>query len=153
MATTKNYFNRKLDIALFGETTSGTPIGMGTRPVSLVITGKLKASQNYLRVLLSNLAERKESPLMGSTLIRNIRSGNIAFSSEIEQIFLIENVLVLKWIKERYTDGVPDDERIDNVKLLNYAIQPGGQVILNLNLTTVAGETSVVHLPIIWSNN
>ena len=153
MATTKDYFNRKLDIALFGETTSGVPINMGTRPVSLVITGKLKASQNYLRVLLSNLGERKENPLMGSILIKNIRSGNIAFSSEIEQIFLIENVLVLKWIKERYTNDIPNDERIDNVKLLNYAIQSGGRVILDLSLTTVAGETSAIHLPIIWSNN
>jgi hypothetical protein len=153
MATTKNYFNRKLDIALFGETISGVPINMGTRPTSLVITGKLKASQNYLRVLLSNLGERKENELMGSTLIKNIKSGNVSFSSEVEQIFLIENVLVLKWIKERYTDDIPDDERIDNVKLLNFDIQPGGQVILNLSLTTVAGETSAVHLPIVWSNN
>lgn len=153
MATTKNYFNRKVDIALFGETDSGKPIDMGTRPISLVISGKLKASQNYLRVMLSNLAERKEDPLFGSTLIKNFRSNNIAFSSEIEQIFLIENVLVLKWIKERYNNNTPQDEQIDSVQLLNYDIQPGGRVILNLELTTVAGESAAFHLPIVWSNN
>jgi hypothetical protein len=153
MATTKDYFNRKLDIALFGETVSGVPIDMGTRPTSLVITGKLKASQNYLRVMLSNLGERKEDSLLGSTLIKNLKSSNIAFTSEIQQIFLIENVLVLKWIKERYNNDVPNDERIDNVKLKNFSIQPGGKVILDLELTTVAGESLPFHLPIIWSNN
>ena len=153
MAITKNYFNRKIDIALFGETESGVPVSMGTRPVSLVITGKLKASQNYLRVMLSNLGERKEDINFGSTLIKNFRSNNIAFSSEIEQIFLIENVLVLKWIQERYNGDTPEDERIDNVKLLNYDIQSGGRVILNLELTTVAGESALFHLPVVWSNN
>jgi hypothetical protein len=153
MATTKNYFNRKIDVALFGETSSGNAINMGTRPVSLAITGKLKASQNYLRTFLSNLGERKEAPLFGSTLIKNFKSNNIAFTAEIQQIFLVENVLVLKWIKERYNQDVPDDERIDNVILLNYAIQPGGKVILNLQLTTVAGESVAFHLPVVWSNN
>lgn len=153
MATTKNYFNRKIDIALFGETTSGSAVNMGTRPQSLAITGKLKASQNYIRIFLSSLGERKESPLLGSTLIKNFRSNNIAFAAEIQQIFLVENVLVLKWIKERYNQDIPEDERIDNVILLNYAIQPGGKVTLNLQLTTVAGESVAFHLPVVWSNN
>ena len=99
MPTTVNYSGRKVDIALFGSTTSGIAIEMGMRPRALAITGKLKASQNYIKTLLSMVGERKEDSTYGSSLIPSLLASNISFPIQIQQAFSIQNALVLKWIK------------------------------------------------------
>ena len=151
MPTTTNYSGRKVDIALFGSTPSGAAIEMGMRPTALAITGKLKASQNYIRTLLSMVGERKEDGTYGSELIQSLLSTNISFPIQIQQAFSIQNALVLKWIKSLYTDATALDEQIDTVALLDYSIQPGGKVSLSLQLSTLAGETASFYLPVAWS--
>jgi hypothetical protein len=150
MPTTTNYSNRLIDLSLFPEKTSESPVNLGIRPIPLVITGKLKASQNYIRILLSDVGERKENKLFGSTLYSSFKTTNISFPVQIYQIFSSQNLLVLKWIKERYNDQTPLDERIEKVELINYGVQPGGQIILDIKLYTQAGETAEIHLPVKW---
>lgn len=151
MSTTVNYTGRKVDIALFGLTNSGTPIDLGLRPTALAITGKLKASQNYIKTLLSQLSERKEDPTYGSGFVSSLKSRNITFPIQITQAFSSANLLVLKYLKDFYDSSVPLDERIDKVDLLNYSIEPGGKISLTLQLYTQAGETYVFYLPVAWS--
>lgn len=147
---TSNYSNRLIDLSLFPAKTGDSPVKLSLRPIPLVVTGKLKASQNYIKTLLSDIGERKEEPLYGSTLYSGLKSSNISFPVQILQIFSSQNLLVLKWIKERYNNQTPIDEKIDKVELMEYALQPGGQIILDLKLYTQAGETADIHLPVKW---
>lgn len=148
--TTVNYSNRQIDISLFPAKNSDKIPLLGLRPSPMVITGKLKASQNYLRVLLSSAGERKENSNFGSNLFNIFKTSNISYPIQIIQNFSIQNLLVLKWFKERYNKQTPIDEKIRKVDLLNYNIQPGGQIILELKLHTEAGETEDIHLPVKW---
>lgn len=148
--TTINYTGRAVDIALFGLSTDGRAVNMGIRPTALAITGKLKSSQNYIRALLSTVGERKEHPTFGSDLIKEFKSSNISFPSQIDQIFAICNISVLKWLKDRYYDTTPEDEQVSSAQLLSYSVEPGGKISLNIQLTTMAGESVAFHLPVTW---
>lgn len=148
--TTTNYTGRSVDVALFGVSQGGA-VDMGLRPTALAVAGKLKASQNYIRALLSTAEERKEDPEFGSSMVGDFRSSNISFPVQIEQAFAIANLSVLKWMKDRYTSSVPADERVDSTKLTNYSIEPGGKISLNIQLTTSAGESVAFCLPVVWS--
>lgn len=149
--TTVDYTNRSVDLALFGLSENGAAIDMGVRPMALAITGKLKASQNYIRALLSSVGERKEDPTFGSGLISDMKSSNISFPIQIDQAFAIQNASVLKWMKDLYDSSIPDDEQVKSTKLLSYSIEPGGKISLYIQLTTQAGESVAFHLPVAWS--
>jgi hypothetical protein len=151
--TTTNYSNRLVDLSIFPSKVGDRPTLLGIRPTPLVITGKLKASQNYLKTLLADIGERKEDPYFGSQLYSSFKTTNISFPVQIQQIFSSQNLLVLKYIKERYNDQTPLDEKISTVELINYAIQPGGQIILEMKLYTEAGETADIHLPVRWQKS
>lgn len=148
--TTVDYTGRSVDIALFGLSEDGSAVDMGMRPTALAITGKLKASQNYIRALLSTSGERKEDTAFGTEIIPEFKTSNMSYPAQIEQTFAIYNVSVLKWLSDRYTDSVPVDEQISSTKLLNYSVS-GGNILLNIQLTTSAGETVAFHLPVAWS--
>lgn len=152
MPTTTNYSGRNVDIALFGSSPTGAAISMGIRPTALAIAGKLKASQNYIKCLLSTNGERLEDPDFGSDFVPSLLSTNISFPIQIQQAFSIQNILTLKWIKSQYTSLTPLDEQIDTVTLLNYSIVSGGNINLSLQLLTKAGETAAFYLPVSWSN-
>ena len=123
--TTTNYTGRSIDISLFGSSPTGASIEMGLRPTALAITGKLKASQNYIRAMFSSVGERREEPRYGSALISGLIGTNINFPIQINQIFSTQNALALNWIKSNYTSSTPLDEQIDTVTLLSYSILSG----------------------------
>jgi hypothetical protein len=151
MPTTTNYSNRSLDLSIFPLKKTEKPSSLGLRPTVLVITGKLKASQNYIKALLSNIGERKEDESFGSTLMSDIKSSNISFPIQIQQSFSSQNLFVLRWIKKQYNETTPLDERIKKAELINYSIQPGGKVFLDIKLYTEAGEVADIHLPVTWN--
>lgn len=150
--TTVNYTNRTVDVALFGLSEDGASINMGLRPTALAITGKLKASQNYIRLMFSTIGERKEDPTLGSDMVHEFKTTNISLPIQIEQTFAIYNVSVLKWMKDWYAElSVPEDEQVKSTKLLSYSIQPGGKISLYIQLSTQAGESVAFYLPVAWS--
>jgi len=149
MPTTVNYSGRNVDIALFDNNASGNPVSLGIRPTALAVTGKLKASQNYIKAMLSTSGERLEDPSYGSSLIANLMSKNISFPIQIQQAFSSQSALTLRWIKSQYTSTTPLDEQINTVTLLNYSIQ-ATSISLSLQLSTQAGETAVFYLPVAW---
>jgi hypothetical protein len=152
-STTTNYSGRLVDISLFNQGDSNNLSNLGVRPQSLVITGKLKASQNYLRILLSNIGERKEDPLFGSDVVSVFKSCNFSFMSQVNQNFSIANENTIKYIKSKYTNDTPIDERIDKVEINNLEFSAGGKVSLYLTLYTLNAEEYNFYLPVTWFNN
>jgi hypothetical protein len=152
-STTTNYSGRIVDISLFNQGDSDNLSNLGIRPQSLVITGKLKASQNYLRILLSNIGERKEEPLLGSDVVSIFKSCNFSFMSQVTQNFSIANENTIKYIKSKYTSDTPTDERIDKVIINNLEFNAGGKILLYLTLYTVDAEAHSFYLPVTWFNN
>lgn len=152
-STTTNYSGRLVDISLFNQGDSDNLSNLGIRPQSLVITGKLKASQNYLRILLSSIGERKEEPLLGSDAISIFKSSNFSFMSQVTQNFSIANENTIKYIKSKYTSNTPVDERIDKVIVNNLEFSAGGKILLYLTLYTVDAEAHSFYIPVTWFNN
>ena len=151
-STTINYSNRLVDISLFNERDADNVSNLGVRPQSLVITGKLKASQNYLRILLSNIGERKEEPLLGSDIVSIFKSSNFSFMSQVTQNFSIANLKTVNYIKSKYTKNTPVDEKIDKVEVINLKFTAGGKISLHLVLYTQLAEIHDFYLPVTWFN-
>jgi hypothetical protein len=152
-STTTNYSGRLVDISLFNQGNENNLSNLGVRPQSLVITGKLKASQNYLRILFSNIGERKEDPSFGSEAPSIFKSCNFSFMSQVTQNFSIANENTIKYIKSKYTNETPTDEKIDKVVINNLEFNAGGRILLYLTLYTVEAEAHNFYLPITWFNN
>lgn len=153
MATTTDYTGRKVDFSFFPRTTSGVTVEASLRPQPLVIAGPLKASQNFARIILSSLGERKESPQYGSNLLKELSSGYIRYPVQIEQIFSQESLRVLDYIRRNTPVGYPADETIDSVNLLDYSMESRGSLTLSVQIHLVSGDTETFLLPVVWSKS
>lgn len=117
--TNTNYTFRRADLALFpGLTDAGLieQMSLGGRNPK-VATGHLKATQNFLRALLTPLGHYRARPGYGSELYPTLLSGAPFYQDEIPNIFAIEAMRVVEYLFTNKPTGTPEDEIIDRAVL------------------------------------
>jgi hypothetical protein len=147
--TSINYFNRKIDISFFPKKKEDASqlLGFGGSHAPS-ISGPLKASQNYIRVLLSSAGERSEDPSLGTKLIKDFSSKNMIFPMQISQNFAINSLLATNYLRKNYSSDTPADERVLGAKLLNYSIVGKTYINLEIELKTESKDALVFLLPV-----
>ncbi len=147
--TSVNYYGKRADMSLYPPKVAGVPqtMGFGIYPAK-VIAGPLKAAQNYARVLLSSRGERKEDPDYGTDLISDFASGNLMLPIQITQTFSVNSLRALVYLKTKYQDSTPLDERIKSASLANYTIVSKTIVDFEIELETASKETLLFLLPV-----
>lgn len=148
MTVSTNYLNRSVDLSVFQGIKAD---GVATIDQSLfnnggeVCTGIQKLIQQWLITFLTPEGSVKFHPERGTSFLAEASN----FRNEIEAAteFYVCNSDACDQLEEAETDDMPDDERIDTVKLNNITITSDG-FKLKVTLTSLAGNSAPLVLPI-----
>jgi len=149
MNTNKLYSGRKVDMSTYPAKSGSSPqlLGFGSMP-ALAIAGSLKASQNFLRMLLSSKGERREDPEFGSEFSSGLSSSNLVHPIQVYQIFSRSAVRILRKLSEEYTDDTPDDEKIKSAELILFNMSSPTSIELDIEITMDSEEEMSFLLPV-----
>tara|TARA_Y100000034_G_C6885017_1_gene406219 strand:+ start:1393 stop:1869 length:477 start_codon:yes stop_codon:yes gene_type:complete len=154
MATT-NYSNRKVDLLIFqGWAESGeTLITAGFGDTGYVVTGIMKLIQQFAVRFLTGLDTAPHNTEFGTEFMTDLRAGYIRADADVLSAFsaAVANVKAqLKTIydeREGRNETIPDDEKLDNARLVSYDISPGS-LFLRVEITSQDGRSREVVLPV-----
>lgn len=147
----KDYVGRKIDILAFqdaevGKETLLSLVLAKDGEGGLITTGIQKLAQRFMLEFLTELGSIPYDTGRGTQFMTQLRLGRIRTTIEAEsQFFLAADRARLNLVLEE-TDE-PDDEKFDSVTLNNLVIA-GDKLTLNITVTSVAGETRQVILPL-----
>lgn len=112
-----------------------------------ITTGVQKAVQFFLVAFFTEKGSRKHQPSFGSRFVTQVRMANMTDSfMEITFRDAAEDILDQQ---NRYRDSTaPDDEILSNIELISFSTASPSELSLTVQLTTLAGTTRVVVLPI-----
>ena len=146
--TSTNNSGRKLDICLFPETVGPGPVRLEVPgPVAKVTSGRIKASQNYVRLLLTPLGTWRSDPTAGSNFSSRFLSG-IAFTfDQIPSFFAAESLSVIQFMANNRSANTPADERIVSATLLSYSVLTGS-LTMSIQLAYADGAGTELTLPV-----
>lgn len=152
MSTAADYQNRAYDLVAFqGIKAAGvalTPQALTAPPtMGNVCTGAAKLAQRFLLEFLTPLGSMPFNPSRGCSFLPALMRGELTtevavFTAFAYSVAEIENAMRLD---ARDTD--PLDERFADAELIGLALLPG-KLTLSIQLTTEAGDTRPVILPI-----
>ena len=150
MTLSTNYYNRSIDLSIFQGIKSS---GAVTVEQSLfnsggeVCTGIQKLIQRWLIAFLTPKGTMKYHPEWGTDFLVNVGSLTNEVDAEIE--FYMCNSDACDQLKsEDENDGtVKEDEQLESVKLNGIVVSSTG-FSLNIKLTSLAGESAPLILPI-----
>lgn len=146
------YQGRTVDLSLFPSMTSTNALSsmqLSSYPKS--ISGPGKASQNFIRLLLSTKGSNKAHPGLGSSLWNTIQTGmNSATSSVVTGVFNSSAIQVINFMRTKWTESTPADEKILSVNLIDFNVSPG-VVIFNAQLTAGDGSSFPFLIPVNWN--
>lgn len=147
-----DYTGRTVDLLIAqGADTGGgmrlLTLGFGGPTGGQVTTGIQKASQTFLVMFMTEKGTRAHDPEFGTRFLTTARQSNVndaimqvAFKDAVDDI-LSQQALY------RETD-TPDDEILTDIELLSFATPSTDQLQLNVKLTTAAGTTRQVFVPV-----
>jgi len=147
--TSFNYTGRKVDMSIYPEKILDSPqiLGFGNGP-ALVISGPLKAAQNYARILLSKKGEHADDPSFGTSLLMDLVSGNMLHPIKISQAFAMANLDAMAYLYKKYKEDTPLDEKIKFVTLLEYSSSSPTDISFRAELTMASKDSLTFLLPI-----
>lgn len=150
------YAGRSVDLAcLFGSFSEGPnePSLMalidpaGGFPGGGVVTGPQKLAQRLLVLLLTPRGSQRYRPDAGSDFVTDGARGLWRTPADVRLSFGGARSDVLSQLRAAEAAADPDDERIEELALGEVAIALG-TVSVTLTMTTVAGDTATLVLPV-----
>ena len=145
-----NYTNRKIDLSLFpgqSEPLSLTSMELGEGNGTRAVSGILKSSQNFLRILMTEEGIYKSSPSYGTLLIPRIKSGYIVYPADMWHLFASEAGKAVYYMRGIETVDTPDDEKIGEAKLDSFFIEKT-KVSLNIVYSSGGDGNATILLPV-----
>lgn len=144
---------RTYDVSTF----TGTPVGnAGAQAISLLdpswpqgrcVTGVLKCMQRVLLELLTEAGSMIYQPDRGTGFMTAVRTGQLGSDAAVFQQFNIAANQILRTLGNDATAADPSDEVLADLNLDSVLFAPG-QVALSFTLTTAAGTSASLLLPI-----
>lgn len=151
MSTSINYVGRAVDLLIFQNTkpSGNQKVTMGFGAGELT-TGIQKVAQTFATILLTDVGSVYDQPEYGTDLIVSIQSGRTQNGSDLESAFNLA-ASVAKTIMNAASEAVdaPPDERLNTVILEDYVLDKNnGKITLRVSITTDAGFSTVIYLPV-----
>lgn len=115
-------------------------------------TGVQKVAQSWLILFLTEQGSVLNEPTRGSSFLQAVRSGRIQVDEDIPAEFSIAAAQVRRTMvadAANSNTALEDDEILDSSTLLDYDLDIGASLLrLRVQLTTLAGNSRIVFLPI-----
>lgn len=153
MTISTDYTGRTVDLMI---TQGIEPIGQQELSLSLadeagasrVVSGVQKAVQRFLLTLLTDVGSQSGDTEYGTSFMAELQLGSVgspirfqsAFQSAVSNILLQQN--------QNLTGEEPDDEILSAIELTSYSFPTADSVSMQVTLTTRAGSSRVVLLPV-----
>lgn len=146
------YQGRVVDLSLFPTMTSNNtpaPLGLGVYPKA--ISGAGKASQNFIKILLTQKGSNRAYKGLGSNLLSTIQTGmNSATAATINGLFNSSALQVVNFMRTMWTASTPVDEQILSVNLIDFSVSPG-VISFRAQLTSGDGSSFPFLIPVNWN--
>ena len=146
------YQGRKVDLSLFPlmtENGKASSMRIGEYPRS--ISGAGKASQNFIRIMLSTKGDNRAYSSMGTSFWNSVKKGlNTSSRAQVFALFNSSALTAVNFIRTTWTSTTPVDEKILSVKLIDFAVSPGS-VMFNAELTSGDGSSFPFLIPVAWN--
>jgi len=126
----------KLGLVLYAEDNSGK-----------ICVGIQKLAQRWTLEFLTELGSMPGLPDRGCAFLTLVRNGRLRTQLAVTQAFLDAALRIRVVLKDEEYDGMPDDERLDDVELESVAVLPG-YISLRVMITSLAGDERAVIMPI-----
>ena len=155
MATSTNYTGRNVDLNIFQNTPAE---GAGESLVELVfggdggevVTGIHKLCQSFTVLFLTEISSIPLHTALGTNFVTAVRMGRLRDEGDVRSEFQESAERVKQTLDlEIDTYNLPEDEQIESVVLQNFEInQAASQLKIYVRITTVAGNSRVLYLPV-----
>lgn len=152
MSTVADYQDRRLDVLAFpGAKAAG--VAQLSQNLLLeggwVCVGVQKLAQRWMLEFLTIRGTMKYAPERGTDFLAALRAGSLRTESDVQSAFLTAR---LQAAKNMRADDVsvtdPDDETYADAELLSVAIRPDRTLVLTVEITSLAGTSRKVILPL-----
>ncbi len=153
MSTIADYQGRTIDVFAFdgvipdGEALLDQQL-FDDKQSGLVCTGIQKLAQRFILELLTDKGSMYGKPDNGTGLLRAYRESTVRSEMDAAQEWAFAVNEALANMRKEEADTDPDDERIDTVELDNVAFAAGIKVAYHAKLTSRAGASRTVVLPL-----
>lgn len=112
-----------------------------------VTTGIQKAAQFFVIVLMTEKGSVKHAPNFGTRFITTVKSNNMT-DSRLQIAFRDAAEDILDQQVSYQSDGMSDDEFLVDANLVSFAVPSLDHIQLAVQLTTRAGESRQVIMPV-----
>lgn len=144
-----DYTGRKIDLSLF--TGIGAETGQYQLAESLlpgaVCTGIAALLQRVVIELCTGLGTRPLDPTSGVSFIPRLQQGLFRSEEDAAVAFGFDAVGITERVQAQVYEGQPFDEQLESLTLEQIVLSPG-EVSLTIRITSVAGESVSVILPV-----
>lgn len=154
MAASVDYTGRTVDLLIFqGVAESGKqPIELGFGTAGKLCTGIQKVAQSWTMLFMTDRGSILNKPTRGSSFFPAIRQGRIQVDSDVRSQFASAADQVRRTMELDAAVADPelsDDERLDNAVLESFTLDKGASYLyLKVRITSVAGDTRTIYLPV-----
>jgi hypothetical protein len=151
MSTIADYLGRKADILAFQPNKNNTQLNQAIAndfTGGNLCTGVQKLAQRWVLEFLTPSGSIPYKTKRGCSFINNFRSGLLRSSLDISSFFASAATDVSVNLKAEDSTTDPDDERFDKAELTDFSTTSGGVLTLSVTITSLAGSSRVVILPI-----
>jgi len=148
-----DYTGRLVDLFMFeGAVAAGDQrIRLGfTEKGGQVTTGIQKLVQSFAMLFLTELGSIEAKPEQGTEFITAMRASRIQDESDVLSEFTLAKELVRQQLALAANENdFPDDEILDDATLDSYSLDANAsKIMLKVNVTSLAGASRVVVLPV-----
>lgn len=152
MSTVADYQDRAYDLVAFqGIKASGvalTPQALTAPPaMGNVCTGAAKLAQRFLLEFLTPLGSMPFNQTRGCSFMTALMQGELTTEVAVFTAFTYAVAEIANSLRQDTLPTDPTDEQFSDAELIGLALLPG-KLTLSIQLTTVAGTTRPVILPI-----
>lgn len=153
MATSVDYTGRLVDLFIFqgalpsGDQRISLSFGEGGGEIT---TGIQKLLQSYAILFLTERGSVPNLPDLGTDFVTTVRQGRIQDETDVKSEFLVASELIQQVLDlEVDTYSLPEDEQLESSTLESFTIDKAESLIsLSVRVTSVAGETRTLFLPV-----
>lgn len=152
MSTIADYLNRRVDVLAFpGAKPAGmVPLGQDVLlDGGRLCVGVQKLAQRWLLEFVTIRGTVRYAPARGTDFLAELRAGGLRTEADVRTAFLAARLQVAKALRaEDAADDGPDDEKYANAALLSVAVRPDRTLVLTVDITSLAGASRKVILPL-----
>lgn len=147
-----NYSGRKIDLLIFQGTqpAGDQKLTLAFGDAGEITTGIQKLAQMFTTLFLTERGSINSEPTRGTEFVTAVRRSRIRDESSLNSEFVMAAEAVRKFLALIEDEGgVPDDETFQSAVLDRFTLdEDAGQLTMFVRITSAAGSSRIVFLPI-----